>query len=143
MNDSIIIALLVAASGWGASLITGWFTTRATAASKELERIKRELANAYRDIAALSRLEEKYIRLLETKEKSAPMNGGGKPTSTFAVKDTGHHPRTQICSSPKENWMKSSDKLGTPPLRGFPFNSQKSCLGQAWFAIKHSAIGHS
>jgi hypothetical protein len=53
------------------SLVTGWFTYRAAARERELERYKRQLIQAYKDVAAFHRLEERYTNALETPDRSA------------------------------------------------------------------------
>jgi hypothetical protein len=67
MNELTAIAVGGAFTLLG-SVVTGWFTYRAAVRSRESERYKRQLIQAYKDIAAFHRLEERYTNALEAVE---------------------------------------------------------------------------
>ena len=64
MNDTVILAIVASTSAILGSFVTGWFTYRAAVKQREAERFKRKLLQAYIDIAALHRLEERYTAAL-------------------------------------------------------------------------------
>lgn len=71
MNESLILALVAGGFAILGSLVTGLFTYISAVKQRETERYKRRLVQAYKDIASFHRLEERYTKMLETKEKSA------------------------------------------------------------------------
>lgn len=73
MSDTLILAIVASTSAILGSFVTGWFTYRAAVKQREAERFKRKLIQAYKDIAALHRLEERYtVALAKTSgERSA------------------------------------------------------------------------
>jgi hypothetical protein len=71
MTHELNIALIAGGFAILGSLVTGWFTYASSASQKDLQRYKRRLVQAYQDIAAFHRLEERYTSALSTTEKSA------------------------------------------------------------------------
>jgi hypothetical protein len=64
---TMINALIAAFGAFLGASVSTFFTYRLTVKQKKLERYKKRLIQAYRDIASFHRLEEKYADLLSTK----------------------------------------------------------------------------
>lgn len=71
MSETLTIALVAGGFAIIGSAVTGWFTYISTVKQREADRYKRRLIQAYKDIASFHRLEERYIKVLETELKSA------------------------------------------------------------------------
>jgi hypothetical protein len=71
MDSTLFAALIAGSSAVLGSLVTGLFLYFAATRQREAERLKRKLIQAYMDVASFHRLEERYIKALETKEKTA------------------------------------------------------------------------
>jgi hypothetical protein len=71
MSESLIVALVAAGSAVLGSAVTGWFTYISAARARDTERYKRRLVQAYSDIAAFYRLEERYTKALESDARTA------------------------------------------------------------------------
>jgi hypothetical protein len=71
MNETVLLAVLTGGCALLGSAITGYFTLLAAVKQREIERYKRKLVQAYKDIAAFHRLEERYTRALESETKTA------------------------------------------------------------------------
>jgi hypothetical protein len=71
MSEGLTLALVAGGFAVLGSLVTGWFTYITAVKQGQSERYKRKLLQAYGDIAAFHRLEERYTRALETDERSA------------------------------------------------------------------------
>lgn len=71
MSEALTLALVAGGFAVLGSLVTGWFTYISAVKQRQTERYKRKLLQAYADVAAFHRLEERYTRALETEGKSA------------------------------------------------------------------------
>ncbi|PPE74926.1 hypothetical protein C3942_04410 [Solimonas fluminis] len=71
MSEGLTLALVAGGFAVLGSLVTGWFTYITSVKQEQSERYKRRLLQAYADIAAFHRLEERYTRALETEDRSA------------------------------------------------------------------------
>lgn len=71
MTEGITIAAIAVIGTIFGSVTTGVFTLFATQRARELVKLKQRLKIAYQDIAALHRLEERYVDQLATEEKTA------------------------------------------------------------------------
>lgn len=70
MTETLTLGLVAAGSVLGGSIVTGWFTLRASVNQREALRNKRRLIQALRDVAAFHRLEERYTKALASEQKS-------------------------------------------------------------------------
>lgn len=71
MTEALTLGLVAAGSVIAGSIVTGWFTLRAAVDQRDAARNKRRLVQAYRDVAAFRRLEERYTKALASDSKSA------------------------------------------------------------------------
>lgn len=74
MNESLVPVVVGGVIGGGfaivGSLITGWLTYVSSVRKRETELYRRHLIQAYEDIAAFHRLEERYVEKLAEIEPS-------------------------------------------------------------------------
>lgn len=71
MSEILLTTVISAAAAIFGSAVTGFFTLRAATREIELEKSKRELSKALRNVAAFHRLEEAYADALATDERTA------------------------------------------------------------------------
>lgn len=71
MSESLTLALVAAGSVVLGSMVTGWFTYISAVRARDAERYKRRLVQAYSDIAAFHRLEERYTKALGSESRTA------------------------------------------------------------------------
>jgi hypothetical protein len=71
MGENLSIAVIAGGFCILGSMVTGFFTFFSSVKTKETELYKRRLIRTYNDIIAFHKLEEKYIQVLATEEKSA------------------------------------------------------------------------
>lgn len=70
MSETILVASIAAGAAILGGAVTGGFTYVTSVRQRETERYKRRLLQCYRDIIAFYRLEEIYIQLLATEDRS-------------------------------------------------------------------------
>ena len=71
MGEGLILALVAGGFAVAGSIVTGWFTFAAAARQNELESYRKRLRQAYQDVAAFHRLEERYLVQLANPSRSA------------------------------------------------------------------------
>jgi hypothetical protein len=71
MSETMLVAVIAAGAAILGGLVTGIFTYAASVRQREAERYKRRLLQAYKDIVAFYRLEERYTEALRTETRSA------------------------------------------------------------------------
>ena len=71
MDNSVVLALAAGGFAVLGSVVTGLFTYMAAVKQREADLYKSRLQQSYRDVAALHRLEERYLSALASESKSA------------------------------------------------------------------------
>lgn len=71
MAENYFVAMIAVLGTVAGSVVTGFFTRTTAKRSKDFEKQRQRLKTAYHDIAAFHRLEERYLRALESPDKTS------------------------------------------------------------------------